>query len=252
MSHCLLAAKETSPSLCWGIRLSERERAASWWARPALGLSGFSGDFRPCFACSEGLLPQPNLLPISREGSRLRWAFLGEELPEEPVLPSRLRGHFVTPPGGIWEHGSSGVTQQPALPRALRLSAWLPRVLAPGRAGLGMLATSSSNSSVLPTGQPAQGRLWLSLSPAPSPGEELGNWAGSVPPSSPRVRGVQFLGPNLVTRLPVHVLSVCLTPKAYLGFRGTELPHVGCERVFGGSRRVLEPPCGKGCHVCPS
>lgn len=54
--------------------------------------------------CGEDVHPRSNPLRISREGCRLPWSFLGEELLEEPVLPSHLRGDFLTSPGGIWKY----------------------------------------------------------------------------------------------------------------------------------------------------
>lgn len=47
--------------------------------------------------------PGPSL-GISREGRRLHWSFLGEELLEEPVLPSHLKRGFLTSLGGIWKY----------------------------------------------------------------------------------------------------------------------------------------------------
>lgn len=70
-----------------------------FWA--SLWRVGFLGR---CYVCDEGVHPRSNPHSINPEGGRRRWSFLGEELLEEPILPSHLRGGFLTPPGGMWKY----------------------------------------------------------------------------------------------------------------------------------------------------
>lgn len=107
------------------------------------------------------------------------------------------------------------VTQQPVLPRALRLPVQLQGVWAPGCAGFGMLALGcwfSGSSSFL-------ARRRFSTCQAltyPNPGSstrggtgKLG-WFCSHPAQG--VWGIRFLGPDLVMHLSMPAPSVCPSP----------------------------------------